>query len=277
MEIDDLLAAVTPRTRLVTVSQVSYATGQHLDVDALWQRLEGHADTLLCVDATQAAGRVPVRGDRADFCVASTFKWLNSIHGAAILAVGSTCAEQEVAWARRLVFRRKLLRRRSPRTVPSPQRRRVLSKRHAQLRQRLRAGGGTRVSHARARGGPTHGAEPLVATLRDGLAKLGLTVLTPPAASDRAGIVVFACPTAAEAKRHLAERGIHVHGDDGRLLRRRALVQHGGARRKLPCSLTRSAPVNRAGQKSPGDRRKISLRCGVIFGNLSVAGTLRVP
>ena len=74
-------------TRLVAVSQVSYATGQHLDPAPLWERLHG-SDTLLCVDATQAAGRVPVDGAGADFVVASAFKWLNSIHGAAIPVTG---------------------------------------------------------------------------------------------------------------------------------------------------------------------------------------------
>ncbi len=216
VEIDDLLAAVTPRTRLVTVSQVSYATGQHLDVDALWQRLK-NTDTLLCVDATQAAGRVPVRGDRADFCVASTFKWLNSIHGAAILAVGDRALKQDVrgpaGWfSAESCYADDRLEKFHPRNDAGryqsgmPNFDSVYA-----LAAALEYHTPERVAARRT------ALEPLVASLRDGLAKLGLSVLTPDAASDRAGIVAFSCPTAADAKRQLAERGIHVHGDDGRL------------------------------------------------------------
>src|SRR5205823_10427287 len=95
VQIADILDRITPRTRLVTVSQVSYATGQHIDPEPIWERVR-ETDTLLCVDATQAAGRVSVRGDRADFVVASAFKWLNSIHGAAILTVGPRALERGV-------------------------------------------------------------------------------------------------------------------------------------------------------------------------------------
>jgi selenocysteine lyase/cysteine desulfurase len=71
--LEDVLEEITPRTRLVTLSQVSYATGQHLDPRPVWARVR-NSDTLLCVDATQAAGRVPVSGEHADFAVASVFK-----------------------------------------------------------------------------------------------------------------------------------------------------------------------------------------------------------
>ncbi|MGC3966427.1 MAG: aminotransferase class V-fold PLP-dependent enzyme [Pirellulales bacterium] len=216
VEIDDLLAAVTPKTRLVTVSQVSYATGQHLDVAALWERLRG-TDTLLCVDATQASGRVPVRGDQADFCVASTFKWLNSIHGAAILTAGPRALAQGVAgpagwFSAESCYADDRLERFHPRGDAG----------------RYHAGMPNFDSvYALAAALEYHTAErvaarrttlaPLVAQLRDGLNARGLPVLTPEKAADRAGIVAFGCPTAEQAKRQLAEQGIFVHGDDGRL------------------------------------------------------------
>jgi cysteine desulfurase/selenocysteine lyase len=93
--LEDILEEITPRTRLVTVSQVSYATGQHIDPKPIWERVK-NSDTLLCVDATQAAGRVAVSGEHADFVVASTFKWLNSIHGAAMLSVSGRVLEQGI-------------------------------------------------------------------------------------------------------------------------------------------------------------------------------------
>ena len=162
-------------------------------------------------------GRAPVRGDRADFCVASTFKWLNSIHGAAILTVGDRALKQDVrgpaGWfSAESCYADDRLERFHPRNDAGryqsgmPNFDSVYA-----LAAALEYHTPERVAARRT------ALEPLVATLRDGLAKLGLTVLTPPAAADRAGIVAFACPTAADAKRHLAERGIHVHGDDGRL------------------------------------------------------------
>src|SRR5262245_10646114 len=50
----DIIEQITPRTRLVTVSQVSYATGQHIDPGPVWERVR-QTDALLCIDATQAA------------------------------------------------------------------------------------------------------------------------------------------------------------------------------------------------------------------------------
>jgi selenocysteine lyase/cysteine desulfurase len=59
--------------------------------------------------------------------------------------------------------------------------------------------------------------EPLIARLTAGLRELNLEVLVPERAEDRAGIVPFRHPQAEDFKRRLAERGIYVHGDDGRL------------------------------------------------------------
>ena len=35
--------------------------------------------------------------------------------------------------------------------------------------------------------------------------------------ADRAGIVAISCLTSEDVKRHLIERGIYTHGDDGRV------------------------------------------------------------
>jgi L-cysteine/cystine lyase len=67
-----LLAAVTPRTRLVAVSHVLWTTGRRLDVSSLRQ-----ADgPLLLVDGAQSAGAIPVDLRGADFYTVSAQKWL---------------------------------------------------------------------------------------------------------------------------------------------------------------------------------------------------------
>jgi selenocysteine lyase/cysteine desulfurase len=214
--IEDLLAQITPRTRLVTLSQVSYATGQHLDPRPVWERVK-NSDALLCVDATQAAARVDVSGQHADFVIASGFKWLNSIHGAAILGVSQRALDQNVrgpaGWfSAESCYAADRLERFHPRQdagrfhAGMPNFDSVYS-----LAAALEFHTPERVALRRAE------LEPLVTQAWTGLDRLGLPVLTPSEAADRAGIVAISCPTSEDVKRHLIERGIYTHGDDGRV------------------------------------------------------------
>src|SRR6185437_12545338 len=74
---------VDARTRIVSVSQVSYLTGQRLNMPAVadiaWQ-----AGARLIVDATHALGVVPVDANLCDFLVSSCYKWLLAVHGAGV-------------------------------------------------------------------------------------------------------------------------------------------------------------------------------------------------
>jgi L-cysteine/cystine lyase len=67
-----LLAAVTPRTRLIAVSHVLWTTGQRLDLARL-RRPDGPP---LLVDGAQSAGAIPVDLEGADFYTVSAQKWL---------------------------------------------------------------------------------------------------------------------------------------------------------------------------------------------------------
>ena len=78
----DLLAAVDARTRILAVSQVSFYTGQNINIPELAAGLAG-TDTLLAVDAAHAAGAVQVHAAEADLCVSSSSKWLLATHGVA--------------------------------------------------------------------------------------------------------------------------------------------------------------------------------------------------
>ncbi|MEX1039982.1 MAG: aminotransferase class V-fold PLP-dependent enzyme [Pirellulaceae bacterium] len=216
ISMDELLAQITPRTRLVTLSQVSYATGEHLNPEPIWQRVQG-TRTLLCVDATQAAARVPVRGDLADFTVASAFKWMNSIHGAAVLCVSPRVLEGDLqgpaGWlSAQSCFSEDRLEAFHPRADA----------------QRFQAGMPNFDSvyalaaaldfHTPAR---VHEQQlqqqPMVARLREELVSLGLEVLVPDSPARQAGIVPFACEHSAVWKETLAHDGIFVQGDDRRI------------------------------------------------------------
>ncbi|MGL6279037.1 MAG: aminotransferase class V-fold PLP-dependent enzyme, partial [Gaiella sp.] len=69
---DAILAAVTPRTRLIAVSQVLWTTGAVLPV----HELRAASGVPLLVDGAQAVGAIPVDASGIDFLTISGQKWL---------------------------------------------------------------------------------------------------------------------------------------------------------------------------------------------------------
>ena len=80
---DAVAAAVDARTRLIGVSQVSYLTGERIDLAPL-RAIADRVGALLVVDHTQAAGYLEIRPQLADFAFAATYKWLLGMTGTAI-------------------------------------------------------------------------------------------------------------------------------------------------------------------------------------------------
>lgn len=76
-------AAVTPRTRMIAVSAVSFLTAARYDLVALRAAADS-AGALLVVDFTQGAGWMPLDARVADFAFAATYKWLLGTTGTAI-------------------------------------------------------------------------------------------------------------------------------------------------------------------------------------------------
>ncbi|HEV8638742.1 MAG TPA: aminotransferase class V-fold PLP-dependent enzyme [Chloroflexota bacterium] len=216
VSIDDLAAAVDERTRLVLVSQVSYLTGQRLDL-AGCAEVARSVGAWLAVDATHALGVAPVDGTLCDFVVSACYKWLLATHGVGVFAydpdrVGEL-APHLIGWH----------------SVGQPGG--LVDPLAAPLREdasRLEAGNpsllglfvldsalaqlapfdaGTVLEHALALGGE----------LIEGLRRRGRTVITPGAPEERAGNVCFLCPGAAGLAARLAERGVLVWGSEGRV------------------------------------------------------------
>ena len=79
---EDLLAAVDGNTRVLAVSQVSFYTGQRLDVERLRSGLKGKR-ALLALDATHASGVLGVPAESTDLCTSSAYKWMLATHGVA--------------------------------------------------------------------------------------------------------------------------------------------------------------------------------------------------
>jgi len=82
MTADDLLAAITPRTRVVSVSHVRFDDGSLLDVPRVAAACHAQG-ALLVLDVSQSCGAVPmdVHELGADFLVAAGYKWLLSPYG----------------------------------------------------------------------------------------------------------------------------------------------------------------------------------------------------
>lgn len=79
---DDLIAALTPKTRLVSVSMVRFDDGSLLDVAKLGAACHKQG-ALLAVDASQCCGAIPmdVATLGADLITAAAYKWLLGPYG----------------------------------------------------------------------------------------------------------------------------------------------------------------------------------------------------
>jgi cysteine desulfurase / selenocysteine lyase len=79
---EDLIGALTPRTRIVSVSLVRYDDGALLDAARVSAACHAQG-ALLLLDVSQACGAVPmsVKDLGADFMVCAGYKWLLSCYG----------------------------------------------------------------------------------------------------------------------------------------------------------------------------------------------------
>jgi selenocysteine lyase/cysteine desulfurase len=80
-----VIAAMTDRTRLVSISSVQYSTGLALDLETIGAACQA-ADIAFCVDAIQSIGVKPidVQACHADFVVADGHKWMLGPEGLAL-------------------------------------------------------------------------------------------------------------------------------------------------------------------------------------------------
>jgi selenocysteine lyase/cysteine desulfurase len=86
--LDDVEAALTPRTRAVAVSVVQFASGFRVDLEGV-SRLCRDRGLALCLNAAQALGQVPLDVKRlgVDFLAATSHKWLMAGYGVGVLYV----------------------------------------------------------------------------------------------------------------------------------------------------------------------------------------------
>jgi selenocysteine lyase/cysteine desulfurase len=199
---------------VVNFSQVSYFTGQRLPLGQL-SELVRDSQALLVVDATHAAGVVPVEAGYADVLVSSCYKWLLGAHGVGIFYwnrerlpdleppfLGWHTGVTIPDWQEPTRYR---LRPDANRFVPGNPNFIGLYILENALDQLLRLGITAIEQHA------LH----LSGRVWEGLQQGGWEVMTPREPAQRAGNVCFMAPNIEAITGGLAERGVLVWGSYG--------------------------------------------------------------
>ena len=219
---DDLVALLSPRTRLVSLPLVSFYNGFRAAVPAVAEIVHRHSPALLAVDVTQGLGRIPLDRDSgalagADLIVSSTHKWLLGPHGGGIVGVPPTRRDAWTvpaggwfnlhdAFGANRFERAESLPGAASFTVGMPNYPALYA-----IKGALEYLSGVGVAAIDRR------AEPLVAECLAGLGALGVDLLSPTDPARLAGILAFRHPQADALHRFLHERKIHVMHHAGRL------------------------------------------------------------
>src|SRR5438552_1856574 len=87
LRLEDLVPLLNPKSRLVTVSLVSFFNGFRVLLPEVVAAVRKRSAAMIAVDVTQALGRVPLDLTGADLIVSSTHKWILASHGGGLVGV----------------------------------------------------------------------------------------------------------------------------------------------------------------------------------------------
>jgi selenocysteine lyase/cysteine desulfurase len=214
---DDLIPLLSPRTRLVTVSLVSFFNGFMISLPEVVAAVRKHSSALLAVDVTQALGRVPLDFAGADLIVSSTHKWILASHGGGLVGVPKArTADWTVPAGGWFNLEDAFGPNRFDRAVSKPGAAgfTVGMPNYAAV-YAIRAG----LDYIKSVGVAAidRHARPLVLACLEELRKLPIELLTPAEPDHIAGILAFRHPKAEQIHQHLHSRNIHVMSHAGRL------------------------------------------------------------
>ncbi|MDB6094977.1 MAG: csd 3 [Verrucomicrobia bacterium] len=100
LNLDDLRPLLSPRTRLVQVSLVSFLNGYRIPWAPFAASVRESVPTaVIAVDVTQALGRCVLDCAGADVVISSTHKWSLGIHGGCVVGIRSAAADRLTARA----------------------------------------------------------------------------------------------------------------------------------------------------------------------------------
>jgi selenocysteine lyase/cysteine desulfurase len=217
LRVEDLRPLLNPRTRLVTVSMVSFYNGFRLPLPNVLAAVRQHSPALLALDVTQALGRIELDLRDVDFICSSTHKWILASHGGGLVGVPAERANDLTARAGGWFhlsnafdadrFERAVTRPGAASFAVGMPNYSAIYAARAGLAY-LQALGVAKIE--------AYG-RPLVRQCLDGLRALGVELLTPDESDALAGIVAFRHPRAEQLHKHLHARNIHVMCSAGRL------------------------------------------------------------
>jgi cysteine desulfurase / selenocysteine lyase len=95
IDLDEMIGLMDSHTRLVSISQVQYASGYRVDLDRLATAARKH-DALLVVDCIQGLGVVPinVESQKVDVAAGACHKWLLTPEGVGFLYLSDRARER---------------------------------------------------------------------------------------------------------------------------------------------------------------------------------------
>ena len=214
---DDLAELLTPRTRLVAFSLVSFYNGFRAQLGPVLETVRKRSESLVALDVTQALGRIPLDVSGVDFVVSSTHKWILASHGGGIVGIPSSRATEltahaggwfsiENAFAEDRFERAPTQSGATSYSVGMPNYPAVYA---------IKAG----LEYVQAVGIAEIDAycRPLVRACIEGMRALPVELITPVEDEHLAGIVAFRHPKAEAINRMLHDEDIHIMGQAGRL------------------------------------------------------------
>lgn len=217
LRVEDLIPLLGPRTRLVTVSLVSFFNGFRLALPEVVAAVRKHSPALLAVDVTQALGRIPLDLTGADLIVSSTHKWILSSHGGGLVGVpAARAADWTVPAGGWFNLEDPFGAGRFEKAVNKPGAAGfTVGMPNYPAVYAIRAG----LEYIRTVGVAAidRHARPLVLRCLDELKTLPVELLTPADPDHVAGILAFRHPQAAEIHARLHAAGVHVMSHAGRV------------------------------------------------------------
>ncbi len=217
LDVADLRPLLSPQTRFVTTSLVSFYNGFQVCLDEIAPVVRKHSPALLGVDVTQALGRKPLDLRHADLIISSTHKWILASHGGGLVGVASQRAADWTVpaggWANlqdpfgaNRFDKAVSLPGAASFTVGMPNYPAIYCIRAAL--DYIHKVGVENIQRS---------AQPLVEACLEGLARLPVDLITPRDSRQVAGILAFRHPQAEALNQRLRAKNIHVMYHAGRI------------------------------------------------------------
>lgn len=217
LRLEDLKELLTDKTRVVSISLVSFFNGFKIPLKEVIQTIRQHSSALIALDVTQALGRIPLDLDDIDLIVSSTHKWILASHGGGLVGVPKAKAKDwtvpaggwfnlKDAFGDQRFEKAESLPGAASFTVGMPNYPAVYAIRAAL--DYITETGVEQINQA---------ATPLVEACLEGLKQTSVELISPKDAANLAGIIAFRHPEAERIYKHLHNKQIHPMYHAGRI------------------------------------------------------------